>query len=161
MKKFFKKNKKLLIICGFCCLLVIAGVLNLVINSNTAKGASGEVVTTANFFTTYKADRLNTNAQEKLYLEAIISNANSSAEAKANAEAELAKLTKYMGLQTKLEGLIAAKGFSQVAVSASDSNVSVIVQTSGLSENDLANIVEVVQTNSDYGLENIKIIPVE
>ena len=54
-----------------------------------------------------------------------------------------------------------AKGFSQVAVSASENNVSVIVQTSGLSDADVANIVEAITTNSDYNLENIKIIPVE
>ncbi len=162
MKKFFKKRKKLLIICGFCCLLLIAGVLNLVLNNNTvAKQNNGGTVTTANFFTTYKTDRQTTVDQEKLYLEAIMANANSSEEAKANAEKELLKLTTYMGLQNKLEGLITAKGFSQVAVSASENNVSVIVQTSGLSDADVANIVEAITTNSDYNLENIKIIPVE
>ncbi len=160
MKKFFKKRKKLLIICGFCCLLVIAGVLNLVLNKNTTSGG-GTTVTTANFFTTYKTDRQNTCEQEKLYLEAIMANANSSEEAKANAEKELLNLTKYMGLQNKLEGLISSKGFAQVAVSASEKNVSVIVQSASLSENELAQIVEVIESNSDYGIENIKIIPVE
>lgn len=161
MKNFFKKRKKVLIICGFCLLLVVAGVLNLVLNKNTLADANAGTVTTANFFTTYKTDRQNTCEQEKLYLEAIMANANSSEEAKANAEKELLKLTTYMGLQTKLEGLISAKGFAQVAVSASENNISVIVQSSGLSENELAQIVEVVETNSDYNIENIKIIPVE
>lgn len=160
MKNFFKKRKKLLIICGFSCLLVVAGVLNLVLNNNTTS-VGDATVTTASFLTTYKTDRQNTCEQEKLYLEAIIANANASEETKANAEQELLKLTKYMGLQTKLEGLISAKGFSQVAVSVSDNNVSVIVQSAGLGENELAQIVEVIETNSDYGIENIKIIPVE
>ena len=96
-----------------------------------------------------------------MYLEAIINNENSSAEAKANAEAELLNMTKYMSLQTKLEGLISAKGFAEVVVSASENNVSVIVESAELTNNEVAQIVEVVQTNSDYGIENIKIIPVE
>lgn len=160
MKNFFKKRKKILIISGFCCLLVVAGILNLVLNNNTVSSTDA-TVTTASFFTTYKTDRQNTCEQEKLYLEAIIANANASEEVKANAEKELLNLTKYMGLQTKLEGLISAKGFSQVAVSASENNVSVIVQSAGLSETELAQIVEVIETNSDYGIENIKIIPVD
>jgi stage III sporulation protein AH len=162
MIKFIKKRKKLFIICGFCMLLVLAGVLNIFINDTVLTNeVSGGTITTTNFFTTYKADRQSTQEQEKMYLEAIINNANSSNEARANAEAELLSMTKYMSLQTKLEGLISAKGFAEVVVSASENNVSVIVQSQELSSNEVAQIVEVVQTNSDYGIENIKIIPVE
>ncbi len=162
MKKFFKKRKKLFIICGFCALLVLAGVLNIVLNNTSSSTTSGgNVATTSSFFDTYKSDRLSTQEQEKLYLEAILNNANSSEEAKANAEAELLNMAKYMGIQTKLEGIISAKGFSNVVVSASENNLSVIVKSSGLSNNEVAQIVEAVQTNSDYGIENIKIIPVE
>lgn len=162
MIKFVKKRKKLFIICGFCMLLVLAGVLNIFLNGNVATDeVSGGTVTTTSFFATYKADRQSTQEQEKLYLEAIINNQNSSSEAKANAEAELLSMAKYMNLQTKLEGLISAKGFSEVVVSASENNVSVIVESAELTNNEVAQIVEVVQTNSDYGIENIKIIPVE
>ena len=96
-----------------------------------------------------------------MYLEAIINNENSSAEAKANAEAELLNITKYMKLQSDLEGLISAKGFNEVVVSASENNCSVIVRATELTNNEVAQIVEAVQTNSEYGIENIKIIPVE
>jgi len=162
MFKFIKKRKKIFIICGFCMLLVLAGVLNLVLNNNMSSSeVSNGTVATSNFFATYKADRLSTQEQEKLYLEAIINNENSSAEAKANAEAELLNMAKYMKIQTNLEGLISAKGFSEVVVSASENNLSVIVKSGGLSNNEVAQIVETVQTNSEYGIENIKIIPVE
>lgn len=163
MRKFFKQRKKILVICGFCALLVLAGVMNLVLNNNviTENVNGSNVTTTSSFFDTYKADRLSTQEQEKLYLEAIINNANTSSEAKLNAEAELLSIAKYMKVQTSLEGLIASKGFSNVVVSASENNLSVIVKSSGLSNNEVAQIVEIVQNNSDYGIENIKIIPVE
>ena len=162
MKKFLRKRKKIFIICGFCALLVLAGVLNLMINSNPATSVNGgNVATTSSFFDTYKSDRLSTQEQEKLYLEAIINNENTSQEAKANAEAELLNIAKYMNIQTNLEGLIGAKGFSDVVVSASENNLSVIVKSGGLTNNEVAQIVETVQTNSNYGIENIKIIPVE
>ena len=135
----------------------------MVLNNNISSSVSGDstITTTSNFFTTYKADRQSTLDQEKLYLEAIINNENSSAEAKANAEAELLNMTKYMKLQSDIEGLISAKGFTEVVVSASENNCSVIVKSSGLTNNEVAQIVEVVQSNSEYGIENIKIIPVE
>lgn len=161
MIKFIKKRKKIFIICGFCLLLVLAGVLNLVLNNNVASSEVSGAVTTSGFFATYKADRQSTQEQEKLYLEAIINNENSSSEAKANAEKELLNMAKYMKIQNNLEGLISAKGFSEVVVSASENNLSVIVKSSGLSNNEVAQIVETVQTNSEYGIENIKIIPVE
>ena len=161
MIKFIKKRKKIFIICGFCLLLVLAGVLNLVLNNNVASSEVSGAVTTSGFFATYKADRQSTQEQEKLYLEAIINNENSSSEAKANAEKELLNMAKYMKIQNNLEGLISAKGFSEVVVSASENNLSVIVKSSGLSNNEVAQIVETVHTNSEYGIENIKIIPVE
>lgn len=162
MKNFFKKRKKIFIVCGFCALLVLAGVLNLVLNNNVGANVdSTNVATTSSFFDTYKSDRLSTQEQEKLYLEAIINNENTSSEAKANAEKELLNMAKYMKIQTNLEGLIGAKGFSEVVVSASENNLSVIVKSGGLSNNEVAQIVETVQSNSDYGIENIKIIPVE
>ena len=162
MKKILRKRKKVFIICGFCALLVLAGVLNLLVNNNTSTSVNGgTVTTTSSFFDTYKSDRLSTQEQEKLYLEAIINNENTSQEAKANAEAELLNIAKYMNIQTSLEGLIGAKGFSDVVVSASENNLSVIVKSSGLSNNEVAQIVETVQSNSNYGIENIKIIPVE
>lgn len=162
MVKFFKKRKKLFIICGFCALLVIAGVLNLVLNNSASNIASSEnVATTGNFFTTYKSDRLSTQEQEKLYLEAILNNENTSAEAKSNAEKELLSLATYSKLQSNLEGLITAKGFAECVVSASENNISVIVKANTLSSTEVAQIVDVIQNNSNYGIENIKIIPVE
>ena len=59
-----------------------------------------------------------------------------------------------------LEGLIKAKGFNEVVVSANSGNISVIVETSGLTNNEVAQIVDVVVTNSDYSIDNIKIIEV-
>ena len=156
------KRKRIFIICGFCALLVVAGVLNFIVNKNVTENIGGEtIVTTATFFEKYESDRLTTNAQDKLLLEAIINNENTSAEAKANAEAELLSMAKYSKLENTIEGMIKAKNFSNVVVSAQENYISVIVQSAELTENQVAQIVEIIQSSSDYGIENIKIIPVE
>ncbi len=154
------KKKRILIVTGFCLLLAFTGVLNVVLNNN-AQTTNTEVVTTANFFASYRTDRQSTYDQEMLYLDAIINSTSSSAEAKLNAEAEQTKIIANMKLQTNLEGLIKSKGFTDVVVSANTSNLSVIVQSASLTDVEVANIVEVVTTSSDYTIDNIKIIPVE
>ena len=154
------KKKKILIIGAFCLLLAVTGVLNIVLN-NSANTSVSEVVSTTNFFVSYRQDRSDTYEQELLYLSAIIDSSSASSEAKANAEAEQAKIIANMQLQTNLEGLIKAKGFSDVVVSAMTNNISVIVKSASLNDSQVATIVDVIQGETNYSIDNIKIIPVE
>jgi len=159
-KKLSNKAKKIIILGCFCALLLVTGGVNIAINNLASQEASANVQTTANFFANYKSDRQDTRNQEMLYLEAIIASDATSAEAKANAEAEQLSLIKNMELVMKLENLIVSKGFDQVAVSTSSGNISVMVETSGLTKAEVAQIVDIVKTNSDYSIDNIKIIEV-
>jgi stage III sporulation protein AH len=159
-KKMSAKFKKVLVLGCFCCLLLVTGAVNIVINNLASQQASAEVSTTANFFSNYRSDRLDTRNQEKLYLDAIIASETTSAEAKANAEAERQQLIKNMELTMQLENLILAKGFEDVVVSTSSGNISVMVESAGLTTTEVAQIVDVVLNNSDYSIDNIKIIEV-
>ena len=154
------KKKKVLIVSVFCLLLALTGVLNIVLN-NSANTTVSDTVTTANFFASYREDRSSTYEQELLYLSAIIDSNSASSEAKSNAEAEQAKIIANMKLQTNLEGLIKAKGFSDVVVSAMTNNISVIVKSATLTDVQVANIVDIIQNETSYSIDNIKIIPVE
>lgn len=145
-------------------LLAVTGVLNIFLNNKVAESAAtngGSTVTTANFFTTYKTDRTATYDQEVSYLQAIIDSESTSDEAKSNAEAELIRINKTIELQTTLENNIKTIGFSEVVVSALTNNVNVIVKGTTLTDQELTQIVNIVETSSDYEFENIKIIPVE
>ena len=59
------------------------------------------------------------------------------------------------------EGLIKARGFEDVIVTNSNSCINVIIKSSSLTSGEVAQIVSIVQEQSNIGLENIKIIPVE
>ena len=159
-KKLSTKAKKAIVLGCFCGLLLVTGGVNIAINNLTSQEASAIVQSSANFFSNYKTDRQDTRNQEMLYLDAIINSGATSAEAKKNAEAEQLNLIKNMELVMKLENLINAKGFQNVAVSTSSGNVSVMVETNGLTKQEVAQIVDVVVNNSDYSIENIKIIEV-
>lgn len=157
------KKKKFFIIAGFVVLLAVTGILNIVINNNVVKNVNAGLneTTTANFFTTYRADRQDTRNQEIVYLDAIISSASSSAEAKTAAETKKQELVAQMESELMLEGLIKAKGFEDAIVSTSSSNINVIVKSAELQESEVAQIVEIIQGQTNYNLDNIKIIPVE
>lgn len=159
-KKMSTKAKKVLILTSFCLLLLITGGVNIYMNNLTSQEANANVQTTANFFSNYKSDRTETRNQEMLYLEAIIASEATSTDAKANAEAEQLKLIKNMEIVMNIENLIMSKGFSDVAVSTSSGNISVMVETSGLTSAEVAQIVDIVINNSDYSYDNIKIIEV-
>ena len=155
------KKKKFFIISSFCLLLIVTGVLNIVLNNKIATEASGDVVAAGNFFSTYRADRVDTRNEEILYLDAIIASASSSAESKTAAETKRAELISLMETELSLEGLIKAKGFDDVVVSTSASNINVIVKSAELAESEVAQIVDIIQGQTNYSLDNIKIFPVE
>ncbi len=158
------KKKRFFIIASFCLLLAVTAVLNIVLNNNIsakAKTNGDNVISTANFFTNYRDDRANTYNQEMIYLKAIIDSENTSAEAKQNAEAEMLKLNQTINTQTTLENNIKSLGFSDVVVSALTNNVNVIIKGKAFADEELSQIVNVVETCSDYTFDNIKIIPVE
>lgn len=159
-KKLSSKAKKVIILSVFCLLLLVTGGVNIYLNSNVTKQANANVQTSANFFNNYRTDRKETRNQEILYLEAIIASETTSAEAKANAEAERLKLITNMDSIMTIENLIRSKGFGEVIVSATSNTINVIVETKGLTNSEVAQIVDVVKNNSDYSIDSIKITEV-
>ena len=159
-KKMSSKLKKVLVLSSFCVLLLITGGVNILVNNLATDDVSAQVSANATFFSNYRDDRQETRNQEILYLDAIIASEATSAEAKKAAEAERLTLIKNMEVALKLENLILAKGFEDVVVSTSTNNISVMVETAGLTSTEVAQIVDVVINNSDYSIDNIKIIEV-
>ena len=159
-KKLSGKAKKVIILGVFSLLLLVTGGINIYLNNRATSQANANIQTSANFFNNYRTDRKSTRDQEKLYLDAIIASETTSAEAKANAEAERLKLVTNMDSIMNIENLIKAKGFSDVIVSATANTINVIVETSGLTNAEVAQIVDVVKNNSDYSIDSIKITEV-
>ncbi len=159
-KKLSSKLKKVLVLSGFCVLLLVTGGVNILVNNLASQEASTQVSANATFFSNYRDDRKETRNQEMLYLEAIIASEATSSEAREAAEAEKLLLVKNMEVALNLETLILSKGFEDVVVATSNNNVSVMVKTDGLTTSEVAQIVDVVINNSDYIIDNIKIIEV-
>lgn len=159
-KKMSSKLKKVLVLSGFCVLLLVTGGVNILVNNLATEDVSAQVSSNATFFSNYRDDRQETRNQEMLYLDAIIASEATSSEARDAAQAEKLQLVKNMEVALNLESLIIAKGFEDVVVATSSSNISVMVETNGLTATEVAQIVDIVTTNSEYSIDNIKIIEV-
>ena len=160
------KKKRFFIITGFCLLLLVTGTVNILVNNslvaeNNTDTTVNANTTVGNFFTNYRTNRTDTRNEELMYLEAIISSEASSAEAISNAEAEKIKIVTAMESELTMEGLIKAKGFEDVIISDLNNSITVMVKSAELTKAEVAQIVDVVQTQTKYDIENIKIIPVE
>ena len=157
-----KKKTKIIILTAMVLLLGVTGYLNIALN-NKVQQTSTNVVTSANYFVTYREDRQATRDQELLYYDAIIANDSSSEEAKKEAEAKKLAIVEQMESELVIEGLIKAKGFEDCIVTKLDPNVKVVVKCAEatLTSSEVAQIVLVVKEQTNAGIDNIQITPVE
>ncbi len=155
-----KKRTKIIIIAAMVLLLGVTGYLNVMLNKSISKVDDGST-TTSSYFQTYRTDRESTRDQEMLYYDAIIASESSTEEAIKNAENAKLALIEQMEQELVVEGLIKSKGFEDCVVTISDANVNAVVKASELSSTQVAQIVEIIQSQLATSIENIKIIPVE
>ena len=126
------KKKKILVLCGMFVLLVATAVLNFLITQQQSPAADDgqDVLASANFFTQFRSVRTSNRNEEVLYLDSIIeTTAAEFEEARQTAMDEKLALVANMELELTLEGLIKAKGFEDVVVSAKAHDVMTTVRT--------------------------------
>lgn len=157
------KKKKIIVLVSMLVLLVVTGVLNIVLNnqiSATTETASYEY-SSSSFFNTCRTDRTTTRNESINYYKEILNSASSSSEAKKNAEAQIDALMQASNMEVTMEGLIRAKGFTDALVNYSSTYINVILKSSELTENEVAQIVSVIQSQTARDIDYIKIIPVD
>ena len=164
-RKLSSRAKKVIVLGCFCVLLLVTGGVNIYLNNMATEeaNANASIQSSANFFTNYRTDRQETRNQEILYLDAIIASDATSAEAKANAEAERLGLVTKMETIMTIENLIKAKGFEDCIVTNVNPNVKIVVKCANatLTSAEVAQIVSVVKDQTNAGIDNIQITPVE
>ena len=151
------KKSKIFVLVGMIALLVVTGVLNIYLNKTAEKANAGtdDNLVSSDFFATYRTDRTETRNQTIMYLDAIISNESSSAEAIAQAESD------KLDTELVLEGLIKAAGFEDAVVTSSTENINIIIKSPSLTSEQVAKVLEIVTAETGKGASSIRIIPVE
>ncbi|MBE7075790.1 MAG: SpoIIIAH-like family protein [Clostridiales bacterium] len=154
-----KKRTKIIILSLMIVLLGVTGYLNIVLNQSV--NDINTSTATTSYFSSYRNDRASTRDQEILYYDAIIDSDSSTEAAVLAAETAKMDLIEKMEQELAVEGLIKAQGFEDCVISISDTKVNVVVKSSALSENEVAQIATVVKEQLGTNLKNIVIIPAE
>ena len=140
-----------------------SGEPHLVSSEETAVSVSAEEtqsVMAADYFTTAKADREASRAEATETLKALLNTESATPEAKAQAEKELSQTAERMEQEAAIESQILAKGYTNAVVYISAENVTVIVESDGITAADAAIIQELALNETGRNPEEIRIIEV-
>lgn len=156
------KKKKIIVLASMVALLVLTGCLNYFLNRPSTQSAGADsAVTYSDYFAASRADRESSRSETVMYYETIIGSEATSAEAKASAEAELAALVSGMDTEQRLETLIKALGFNECLVTVGKENVNVIIKSDALTDQEVAQVLEVVSSETGKTVENVRIKPID
>ena len=178
-KKYF--NKRTALMCAMLAVLVTTGMVSLRYSSMAQEQKLADVGQTleqeqplaqvepaqevvaqdsvSTFFSDYRTERNSVRAQEVAYLDSIIQNRATEQSVLSQAQERKIELTSMMEQEVTVEGLLRAKGFSDVIVTLSDASVNVVVSESVLSEAQAAQILQIVMDETGKSAQNVKIIP--
>ena len=187
MKKIFRKNH--IIITVLALLIAVAGYINYTDNikdkakdKNNVNQVDGEIQNNdaepddnsitdpgaaiftsteiSQFIVSAKLEREQVRAANKETLLEIIDSETLQDDAKKDAIAQMVQLTDAAEKEAAAELLLEAKGFSNVIVSISGSQVDVVVETKELTDSDLAQVEDVVTRKTGCGVDSLTITSV-
>lgn len=164
----FKISRKAIVISAMVVLLLVTGILNWkYVASNVNDGAAvtdnkqNQDVETASFFTTYKSERTANREEEMTYLDSVIANANTDTATVNEAQQMKMEIVANMELESTLEGLLVAKGFDDAIVTFGSTSVNVVVKDAELTQAKVAQILDIVTTETQYTAGEVKVIQAE
>lgn len=161
IKKLSANAKKVIVLCSMVALLIVTGTLNFVLNDIIVQsGNDGNTVTTAEtFFTSCRAERETARAEEFALLDAILSSDTSTEELIASANEKKLELIDVIERELVLEGLVKAQGFEDAVVTMSEDNINVVVSQSELTSEQVAGILSVILSETDYNATQVVVVP--
>jgi stage III sporulation protein AH len=163
-----KINRKVLTLIGVAVVLVGAVAANLLLNRNKsgedATPASAEAVSETggsaavqmSFFESFRKERDTTRSQEIAYIDTII---EQGADAETMADAQQQKLSIVDGMEKEMtiESLLKAKGFTDAAVTLHAGSVNVVLSAEELSDEQVAQVLDIIVRETGEKADNIKI----
>lgn len=115
---------------------------------------------TKNYFEEAKLSREQTRAKNKDTLTQLVNNENATDAQKQKAMNEIMNMTDVSEKETATENLLAAKGFNEAVVTILDDSVDVVVNAQELTEQQIAQIEDVVKRKIECAADKIVISPV-
>jgi len=115
----------------------------------------------ADYFASAKLSREQTRAKNKETLMNIVNNKSIASADKQAAIKQVANITKNSEKENAAELMLQAKGFENAIVSISSGNADVVVDSEGLTEQQIAQVEDIVRRKTGVEADKIVITPVE
>lgn len=119
--------------------------------------ASTKVTTAEEYFANSRMERDNSFAEQLENYEKILSNDDIKNEEKSFAQAEISRINNTKNAIVIAENLIKLKGFKDVIILVNDDSVNVVVMAEKLSDNEVAQIQNIVINELKVNLDNLHI----
>ena len=113
----------------------------------------------SSFFVQARLNREQARSNERSILNDLINNANVEAEQRGQAADAMLEIQRRIERETAAEAVIKSKGFSEVYVRISDNAVDIIVNKPELTDQDLAQIIDVIKRKTGMNETQIHISP--
>ena len=111
----------------------------------------------ADFFATFKTDRQSTREEEMAQLDTIIKDEKTDEETRKQAQAKKMDLVDAMDQTLIVENLLKAKGFADAAVTLHRGAVNVILSAESLTEEQVAQVLDIVMRETGEPAESVKV----
>lgn len=136
----------------------------LAVSGEESEAGEAVFVNTSNdssYFVQAKLDREQARAKQKDILTEMINNGSVEQNKKAECADEMLKIQQKIEKETAAEAMIEAKGFSEVYVRIDDETVDVVVNKESLSQQEIAQIEDIVKRKTGFSADKIRISPVK
>lgn len=139
------------------------------VNPTVTPAASGNSVagiitsdqTTSSTVMTFKQERDASRIKELQYLNEIINNEKTDADTLKAAQEQKLDITKAMEMEVTIQGLLETKGYDDPTVTIHSQSVNVLLNETSITSQQAAQILDIVQRETQQDAQNIKIIPAE
>lgn len=157
-------NRRTMTLIAVCLLLLAAVAANVIMNRTEERVARADTAAVSvsapgaqgSFFDIYRSERDSVRTQELAYLDAIVAQGGDEATL-SDAQRQKMTLVGCMESELNTENLIRAKGFEEVIVSMHNGSVNVIVDADALTDEQVAQILDIVLRETGETAENIKV----
>lgn len=172
-------NKKTLTIIGLVAMLVVAAIINIQMSgkkkvaTNEADSPDAQVEnveeqeeatahsSAVQVLSNYETERRTTRLEELKYLDEIIANETVDEASRSVASQQRIKVMKNIQVEQVISEILIAKGFERVTVVCGTNSVNILVEGNTLDDAKVAQILDVVLTETETTSENVKIIPLD
>lgn len=120
--------------------------------------ASESSLNSKNYFVEYRLSRDKLRGTLVERLDGIVNNVNTNENSRAEAQKEIMKIGSASEKELQIEGLVKGKGYEDALVFLTDKDIKVVVSSLELGEQDMVKILEIVKSETEYSMDNIKIM---